>query len=144
MKATSSGDIVNGVLRIHNRQLFNEAVRGLSNGIVTITVERDYRKRTSPMNRYYHGILLPIVTKGLRDLGNDVTQDDVHQFLKMKFNYIPIYNEVTGEVLGEMPGSTAKMTTTEMSAYWEAIQRWASEILVVYVPDPEPDLRKRI
>lgn len=92
-------------------------------------------KRSNPQNRYYWGLVVPVIQKGLYDLGHDLTKEETHEFLKAKFNSEELINETTGEVL-PIPRSTTRLNKTDFSTYLEKIQQFASEFLNIFIPSP--------
>lgn len=92
-------------------------------------------KRSSQQNRYYFGIVVPMIQKGILDLGTELTKDETHEFLKSRFNSVDIVNEGTGEVIS-VPRSTTGLNKEQFSQYIEKIQRFASEFLGIVIPDP--------
>ena len=76
-----------------------------------------------------------MVHQGLRELGHDVNREDTHEILKAMFNKVEFVDKVTGEV-NEFGGSTTKLSTIEMMEFIGKIQRWASEYLNIFIPDP--------
>jgi hypothetical protein len=113
--------------------LFLEALRSIE-GPVRLTVERDRPKRSSPQNRYYHGVVLHLIWKGMRDMGAEVSKAEVHEYLKMRFNAVELVNEGTAEVIA-LPGSTTKLDTGDFSAYVDRCVRFAQEFLNVTIPE---------
>jgi hypothetical protein len=112
------------------RKLFNE----LTDGKYLIEISSS-DKRSSPQNRYYHGICVPMVRHGIFDLGTELTNQETHEFLKSKFNTFEVVNKQTGQV--EMiPRSTTMLTKFEFTQYIEKIQRFAAEFLNIVIPDP--------
>jgi hypothetical protein len=138
---TFSATISNGKLRIRNRQSFDVAVSLLKDGNYEMKLERVSKKRTNLQNSFYWGVIIPLCTKGLLDLGHAVDSDDTHEILKAMFNKKQFVNEQTGEVT-HYGGSTQEMTTTDSMAYWERIYQFASEHLNVFIPEPQTDWRK--
>jgi hypothetical protein len=128
-----------GALSIHNRQRLLEWARQYPGKNVVIKFERKGSKRSSPQNRYYWGIVIKEITLRLRELGHQwITDEDVHDMMKLKFNYEQIVSE-QGEVL-ELPKSTATMTKTQFAEYVDNIRMWASGFLSINIPDPNQDL----
>ena len=131
----------NGILRITNRKkLDSDLAKYFTGKHVEITIQKRRKKRSLPQNSYYWGIVVPIVQQGFIDLGNECSKEDVHEFLKAKFNYKEIVNEKTGEIIS-FPQSTASITTSQFMDYIAEIQRFGSEFLSVRIPDPNEDLK---
>lgn len=101
---------------------------------VKLTITAKGKKRSNPQNRYYHGVVVPLIKDALIDLGHDVDEDDTHYFLKGKFNSVEIENK--SGITEEMPGSTAKLSTFEFEAYLDRIRMWAAQFLNIYIPLP--------
>ncbi len=102
-------------------------------------------KRTSPMNRYFHGPLLDGVFHGLRDAGfREVkTKEDAKVIVKGLFckQVREIVNEETGEILFiEYIQDTHTMSKPEMSELFDRIIPWASEYLGVQIAYPNEQL----
>jgi hypothetical protein len=128
-----------GALSIHNRQRLLEWARQYPGKKVVIKFERKGSKRSSPQNRYYWGIVIKEITLRLRELGHQwITDEDVHDMMKLKFNYEQIVSE-QGEVL-ELPKSTSTLTKTQFAEYVDNIRMWASGFLSISIPDPNQDL----
>ncbi|MGN6417759.1 MAG: hypothetical protein ACTHMC_09725 [Pseudobacter sp.] len=128
-----------GVLTITNRPRLQEWCRQNKGKNVVVKLERKYNKRSSPQNRYYHGVVVQEIRLGFLDVGYEMSADEVHFFLKQKFNSIQVPG-VGGEVI-EVPGSTTEMTTVQFMEYVERIARWAAEYLNVTIPAPNADLK---
>ncbi len=133
-KITATGSIKDGVLKINNRRIFDADLLKIK-GEVNITVQATGKKRTSKQNRYYWGVVVKIIREGLLDIGYDLNDDDVHEFLKSKFNPTSIIFELTGEEF-TFGASTTKMNTKAFKEYIEKIQLFGSQYLSVFIPDP--------
>lgn len=96
-------------------------------------------KRSSQQNRYYWGLVVPIVQKGIKDLGTEITKEECHEFLKARFNYDEIINEQTGECIS-LPRSTTALNKEQFSEYIGKIQQFGSEFLNTVIPDPATQL----
>lgn len=100
----------------------------LPDGPVQIIIKKYRRNRTDPQNKYYFGVVVPI----LMDY-TGYTKDEMHEALKWKFLKI--------EKPGMPPtvGSTKKLNTKEFEEYLENIKRWAAVDLSLYIPDPNEE-----
>lgn len=129
-----------GELQIHNKQRLKEWARQFPGRNVVIKFERAGSKRTSPANRYYWGVVISEISIRLRDLGHQwLTNEDVHDMMKLKFNHEQIVSE-HGEVL-ELPKSTTTLTKMQFAEYIDNIRMWASSFLSIDIPDPNSDLK---
>lgn len=133
-----------GVLRIVNRAYFDKYLQTeLAEKEVTIEVKRKTRKRSNSQNAYYHACIIPILRAAFKDIGHNLSNEEVHLFLKTKFLKQTIANE-NGEYLGEKIGSTADLTTTQFMEYILEIQQFAAESLNVNVPSPNEQIQIEI
>ena len=96
-------------------------------------------KRSEQQNRYYFGIVVPLVQEGIKHLGTELTKQETHEFLKGKFNYQEISNKETGEYI-QVPRSTTILNKEGFSEYIQKIQIFAAEFLNINVPDPGEQL----
>lgn len=124
-----------GSFHLHNRQRFDEWARKNPGKDVAVRFERKRSRRSDPQNRYYWGVVVKEIGIRLRDLGHEwLTDEDVHDMMKQKFNYERIVSD-HGEPL-ELPKSTASLTTTQFIEYTERVKQWAADFLEIYIPDP--------
>jgi hypothetical protein len=128
----------NGKLEIHRK---NEMVKWLiseareKDRSFLVTIERVKRKRSSEVNRYWWGVVIPVIHSGLVRMGHDVTKQDAHDFLKANFCFTEILNESTGEIV-RVPRGTSSLSGSE---FWELIEktaRFAAEYLGEVIPPP--------
>lgn len=120
-----------------NKKLFLQIWSKL-NGEIKITFQRNFRKRTNPMNAFLWGIIYPIIVKDLFNVGILADIEDVHEFCKDKFlPKVEKVNTVTGEIM-YFPGSTKSLSTTGMNEYWIAIRHYFLDYIGSEIPDPDP------
>ena len=126
-----------GRLHIRNKALFDAEVQNLSEGKeYTLILKSKKKQRSIPQNRYYFGVVVPIVFHALRDAGfNEIkTKEDAHDILKLKFLKTTINSE-SGEFI-ERIKSTTELSTSEFMDFIAELQIWASEFLGVNIPSP--------
>lgn len=140
MKITYFGHVVNGSLKIVNRQMFDGELLQYEGKEVSITVDKKRKQRSSPQNRYYWGCMIPMVMEGLIHMGHQVDTEITHEFLKANFRKTIIVNEETGETY-TLPGSTQTLTTSAFMDFKAQIQRWAAEYLNINIPDPNEQIK---
>lgn len=136
---TAYGTIKEGKLTLANRKRFEQDLQAFKDCSVELSVKKRNRRSTQA-NRYLWGVVYKEVEIRLRELGNDVNADVVHEFLKGKFLTVPMLGD-GGEVIEEMPGSTAELNSDEFTMYVEKIMRWASETIGLYIPAANEDLQ---
>lgn len=128
-----------GTLHVHNRFRLLEWAKSYPGKNITIKFERKGSKRSSPQNQYYWGVVIKEISIRLRDLGHQwLTDEDVHDMMKLKFNNEQIVSE-HGEVL-ELPKSTTTLTKPQFAEYVEKIRMWAADFLRIDIPDPNQSL----
>ena len=115
---------VAGKIEYLNRPLLKEYMASLKDGKYVMTVEREYRSRSSQQNRYYHGVVLKTIAA---ELG--YTSDEVHQIFKEEFLSYKKDNR-------QFVKSTTKLKTVEFEDYLEKVRRFAAMELGIVVPDP--------
>ena len=138
-KLTTTGTIINGQLKILHRRKFDEALQTMSDGRVTVTIEKIYNKRTVNQNAYYWGVVLEMYWNGLQALGWEITKAETHEYLIQRFGKKSVTNEKTGEIM-DVPLRTSEMRTIEMMEYFTQIYQSASEDLQVTIPEPNEQL----
>ena len=106
---------------------------------IEITLKKSRSKRSLNQNAYYWSAVIPIVQSGLRELGYILSPEETHEFLKEKFVQ-PEMLIKGDEFLGNMRRTTTTMTKTEFMDYIAEIQQFGSEILNIYIPDPEQQI----
>jgi len=123
-------------LYIKDRALFNEELKNLDESKeYQIFIKEKKRNRSNGQNRYYRGVVLPLILRGLRNAGFDIyTKDEAHDIVKVKFLKTEIENE-SGEFISTFK-STKDMTTKDFKEFIDNVQYWASEYLNEYIPSP--------
>lgn len=123
---------------IQNKSQVKKLFDQLHDGKWLIEIAK-HNKRSDQQNKYYWAIVVPMVQEGMKDLGNEFTKEEVHDFLKKEFNFSEVVNPETGEVK-EVPRSTTILNKEAFSEYLEKIQRWSAEWLHVVIPDPNTQM----
>lgn len=127
-----------GDLIIQHRDLLDEFCKRFPGKKWLLKIMRRSAKRSHPQNRYYWGVVVHMIRMGLLNLGHDLNKDEVHGFLKQKFNAVQIVN---GDgVVEEIPGSTATLNKIQFGEYLEKIFQWAAEYLNITIPPPNEKL----
>jgi hypothetical protein len=134
LKYTSTIRLDNGVLKLVNKAEMLKFALSLNCKEFIFTLEKKRSKRSNEQNRYYWGVVVPLVKQGLTELGNVVSLESTHDFIKSEFNYKEIINETTGEVK-KLPNSTTQLNKTEFSEMIERVKIWSAEWCNIYIPD---------
>lgn len=111
---------------------------------VKISVALVRRKRSDPQNRFYWGVVVPLVLQMFLDYGNEVDGDDVHRFLKGKVGGMkkPIFDR-NGEILSWSVDTSTKLSTYEWEVWMEKIRAWAAPI-DLFIPMPNEEYQLEI
>lgn len=128
----------NGTLVVHRRKDMDNWLSAQANNQdipFLLTIEKKKKKRSNEVNRYWWGCIIPIIQRGLHDTGNELTKEEVHEFLKSNFNFTEMVNENTGEVL-RVPKSTSELGGSEFWELIDKVARFASEYLSEVIPMP--------
>lgn len=130
---TDTGDFV-----IQNRSLFDEFCKRFPGKQWILKLVRRRAKRSSNQNAFYWGVVVHSIRMGLLNLGHDLNKDEVHAFLKQKFNSVQVVN---GDgVVEDFPGSTATLNKVQFGEYLEKIFQWSAEYLSITIPSPDEKL----
>jgi hypothetical protein len=118
--------IKNNQIEIEDKENFN-LFKKLNEGVeILIRMQKYYRLRTDPQNKYYWGVIIKI----LQEYTGEDERDRIHDALKEKF-----IDKL--DVLGErVSKGTSNMSTVEFEEYASEIRQWASRDLNCYIPEP--------
>ena len=134
MKYIGTIKLDNGQLKLVNKAEMLKFAQSLNCNEFTFTLEKKRNKRSNEQNKYYWGVVVPLVKLGLTELGNLVDTESTHDFIKSEFNYKEIVNKDTGEVK-KLPNSTTQLTKSEFSEMIERVKQWSAEWCNIYIPD---------
>ena len=139
MKYEIRTNVLNGNLK-RNRNLILNALESFEGQEVILTIQKAKKRRSNPQNSFYHGVVIPIMQQCLKDAGYLMTNESVHDMLKLRFLKESILvNENTGEYI-ERIKSTTELTTTQFAEYILDIQKFAVEYFNVIIPDPNQEI----
>lgn len=137
---TAYGHIKDGRLILSNPKRFKADLSFFKNeSIVELTI-RKKNKRSTQQNRYMFGVVYKELEIRMRELGNDVDVDIVHEFCKERFNPEAILGP-GGEIIGNKGGSTTEMNKDQFGVYLDKIIKFAAEILEIEIPLPNTELK---
>lgn len=131
--------VQNGNLK-RNRNTILEAIRAFEGKDVTITIQLKRKTRSNNQNRYYWGVVVEIWKQLLKESQGEIySSQEVHDFLKMNFNYREIVDESTGEILRSTK-STTENSTTEMEEYLLVCRQKAEQFFDFIIPEPNEEM----
>jgi len=136
-------EVKNGSLT-RNRNLIKNAIATFEGKQVVIKIEKFKKKRSTQQNRFYYGIILPIVQNCLKEAGHIITNDSTHDLIKLKFLKETLFvNEETGEVI-ERIKSTTELSTSQFMDLLAEINNFTFEYFGVSLPSPNDDLTLKL
>lgn len=100
----------------------------LKGKLVEISVKEFRRTRSSQSNRYYWGVVVPIIAEHL-----GYTSDEMHEALKYKF--LRLEAECAATDLPKIR-STATLDVKEFGTYLENVITWAGSEFGLNIPSP--------
>jgi hypothetical protein len=143
MKVQINTKIINGKIT-NNRESFIRSLIEFNNKEITITIERKRRKRSNEQNAYLWCCIYPLIKQGFFETCGEVfTINEVHEIMKLKFNFIELTNESTGEVI-TAPKSTTKNTKFEQEQYHEQCRQFALEWFNITIPLPNEQIEIKL
>lgn len=121
---------------ITNKTAVRKFFEGLKDGKYLLTA-KSIKRRSNNQNAYLHGVVIPLVYEGLKSAGFDDVRDheDAKMIIKDLFLRRTIRNEKTNTSI-QVIRKTSELTTVEMMDFIAEVQKWASEYLNTYIPDP--------
>lgn len=132
--------ISNNVFK-RNRNLVLNAIKYFNDKDVVITFSKPKKSRSNNQNRFYWGVVLPLVQNGLLDATGELRSvDNIHYKILLPL-FAPlneIVNKDTGECISERLTSS-EMTTTQFMEYIMEVQKWSSEFLSIDIPNPNEE-----
>ena len=137
-KFTYYSNVKDGQLQMNIRKVFAHNLQHFEGKRVEITLTRAKKKRSKEQNNYIH-LLFTIFRDALNDLGNTFTMEDIKDICKLKFAIVDVFNESTGEVIGQKIQETRDMTTTQMCKFVDDIIQWAAEKFEIKLPYPNEE-----
>lgn len=136
-KLTYTGRVdENGKAILPGAKMRIEIARLFTGKEIEVTIRKKRKRRSTEQNRYYWGVVVPLIQSGLKEIGEFVTIEDTHEILKIKFLRRQRVDENTGEVIFERTASTADLSTVEFLEYIERCALFAAEWLGVTIPEP--------
>lgn len=124
-----------------NRDLIEDAVKVYDGKQVKLTIGLCYKKRSTPQNAYYFGVIVEHWKKIIREEWGEIwSKDEVHHFLKSNLNYEELVDEGTGMIIRK-PKSTTENSTYSQEEYHKACRDLAWQMFEYKIPLPNEDLK---
>jgi ribosomal protein S17E len=140
MQTTIIGNVENGEFVPNSKEYFKKAFESYEGKIIELSLKVWHKKRTTPQNSYYWGVVIELIKNFINDLGNDFDSDTIHELLRSLFlkTTKELINKESGEVTTiEYIKSTTKLSTIEFENYIENCKRYAAQQFDIYIPDAD-------
>lgn len=111
-------------LDIHDPAKYAVYLAGLEGQQVELTVKRPEKKRSNAENRYYHGVMIPILADFF-----GYTPEETHEAVKLQFLVDRTKDFPTIR-------STKQLSTVEFEKLMTDIRQWAATEYGIYIPLP--------
>lgn len=115
-------------LEERERKLMDSFLKGLKGQKVTLTISLEQPSRSSQANRYYWGVVVPLIAEHC-----GYQKDELHEALKQKFLRLDAEPDEHGLVRVK---STATMTKKDFGDYLENVITWAGAEFGLNIPAP--------
>jgi hypothetical protein len=136
-------EVKNGTLT-RNTNLIKDAIKTFEGKQIVIKIEKAKKKRSTQQNRFYYGVIIPIVQNCLKEAGHIMTNESTHDLIKLKFLKETLFvNEDTGEVI-ERIKSTTELSTSQFMDLLAEINNFTFEYFGVTLPSPNDDLTLKL
>jgi hypothetical protein len=136
-------EVKNGTLT-RNTNLIKDAIQTFEGKQIVIKIEKAKKKRSTQQNRFYYGVIIPIVQNCLKEAGHIMTNESTHDLIKLKFLKETLFvNEDTGEVI-ERIKSTTELSTSQFMDLLARINNFTFEYFGVSLPSPNDDLTLKL
>lgn len=120
------GIVSNGHLPPPIRSNIMSAIQRMEGKNVAIRISEPSRQRSTRQNRFYWGVIVPMVTQMFVDAGNNVNRDEVHEYLKQYIGKLTIVMETPDGFKRTVTRSSKELDTAEAEEYFEKIRAWAA------------------
>ena len=136
-------EVKNGTL-IRNVNLIKDAIQTFEGRQIILKIDKAKQKRSTQQNRFYYGVIIPIVQNCLKEAGHVMTNESTHDLIKLKFLKETLFvNETTGEVI-ERIKSTTELSTSQFMDLLAEINNFTFEYFGVSLPSPNDDLTLKL
>jgi hypothetical protein len=140
MKIEIITSIENNIFK-RNRNLVLNAIKYFNDKEVVISFSNLKRSRSNSQNKFYWGVVIPLIQNGLLEATGELrSSDNIHYKILLPL-FAPIneiVNKNTGEIINEKLTSS-DLTTTQFQIYFLEIQKWSAEFLNIDIPNPNEE-----
>jgi hypothetical protein len=115
VKVIFHGHVAGEKLHPYNKGGFWQILPHFEGKEVSLTIQQRQTTRSNSQNRYYWGVVVPLIRQGLKEAGyRVVTKAATHKLLKSLMLKDELVNEQTGEIM-TFEGSTSNLSTQQFN-----------------------------
>jgi len=100
-----------------------------------VTIVKHKKRRSDRQNRYYWPCFVQPSGEYLREQGQSITDDEVHEGFKLMFLRRTVVDGVTGNHF-DVVGSSAALNTVQFNDYLDQCAAYIAETFGIVVPEP--------
>lgn len=109
-----------------DRQEIAQVMQRMEGKFVCMTLAESKKPRSVKQNAFYWGSIVPAVHVIFESAGNNMHEDEVHEYLKEHVGKLVKFIRLNGENYKVVMSST-KLNTMQWEEYMDKIRVWASE-----------------
>lgn len=103
---------------------------------VRVKITQVRKSITLPMYGYYHAVILPCIYKGYLDLGNEMSEVEVHEDLKRMCPHVKKTKISPGGEVSEYTPHLDQITKEQGLLFMDWCIRFAAEMMDITIPEP--------
>lgn len=106
---------------------------------VKIVITEAKRRPSNNQQRYYHGLVVPMVMEMFKEAGNVVNADEVHTYLKAYVGKLTATVDLPNGSKAVVLRSTTDLSKAEFENYMTQCRVWAAE-MGCQIPEPNEEM----
>ncbi len=126
-------EVKDGHLSVIDKGRFYREIQSFNGEQVEVYIKRRVAKRSMQSNKYYWGVVVAKIRMAIHEqTGESYTREEIHEYLKQKFNPARFHSVISGEedVIGK---STSHLNQAEFSEFVEKCKVWCLDFFGVDV-----------
>jgi hypothetical protein len=123
------GEVKDNEITIFDRHRMKLLLKELEGKDIEIIIREKMPQRSVQQNKYYWKVVVERIQLAILELnGQNFSKEDIHDFLKNRFNATSVMNELTGEEI-KIPKSTTKLDVLDFIVYVDSCKEFARDFL---------------
>lgn len=129
-----------GRLNPRAREDITRLLQSMEGKRVVVRISKFRKTRSGQQNRFYYGVVLPLTKAMMVGAGNDVSDEEVHEFLKVHVGKLTKAMHDPDGVEFTVTRSSADLDTIEWEIWMTQIRAWGANYgLVIPIPNEDFD-----